>query len=277
MIGPARERVRTVRGDAAWAGAIADARAWSVLKEDGGSSVLVGEARGRRVVVKCHAPSGIAGRAKAAAGVSRLRRQWRGALWLRGRGFGTAAPLALLRGRGASGVVECLVMEAVEGPTVLEVLARLGGRRAGSGRDDGASPPWVRGQHALARALGEQVARLCRSGRYNRDHKASNLIVTRLDRRCAEIAIIDSVAIRRRTALSGDVAARMLASLVIEPTGVGCPPRRALLMRGARACADALADGRSARELWRRAEAIVRRHGDPRPRVDPLGGEVDPR
>lgn len=146
-------------------------------------------------------------------------------------------------------------MEALPGKSILQHLAD---------RD-----LTTRQEHAVAAAIGSDIALLARHVLQNRDHKPSNLILTNPAK--PAIAIIDCVAIRR-----GIRADRMLASLVIEPSGVGLRPRRALMMRVIRECArnapDILEGGhrRWVRELWRRVAAIVQAHGDPTPRVNPL-------
>jgi hypothetical protein len=96
-----------------------------------------------------------------------------------------------------------------------------------------------------------------------------------------EPVVIDCVAIRYGPMTSSRAGAhRMLASLVIEPTGCGCPPRRSLMMRALRA---ALESGREPRRLpreqekadtralWRAVRDRVERHKDARPAVNPLG------
>lgn len=234
-----------------------------VLKREGAAEVLRGPLLGRDVVVKIIPARGVADRVKAWAGRSRAQRQWLGAEWLDAHWFATARPLALLRGAGA----ECLVMEALNGRTVLEHLAA------------GDLP--VREQHELAADLGAMVARMTALGRYNRDHKPSNLIVERLDNGRPRVAVIDCVAILPVSRAGGAAGAadRMMASLVIEAIGCGCPPRRGLIMRALRARHDALAGAADpsprsrrlfCRAAWARVAALVAAHGDPRPRVDPL-------
>ncbi len=262
--------VRVARGEegADWGAAVADP-AWregaTLLKREAGTSVHRATLRGREVVVKEWVLRGAA----ALRGIvvpSRADRHWAGARWLHRHQFGTARVLAQLRRRDQGRTRECLVMEALAGRSVLEHLA--GG------------PPGIRLEHALAWKLGVQAANLVRRGRFNRDHKPSNLIVTRLTDRDVRIAIIDCVAIRpclrRRRAL-----VRMLASLAIEPIGVGHPARRGVMMRTVAGAVSVLTGGRESgssesrrlrRDLWRRARAAVEAHGDPTPRTDPLGG-----
>lgn len=265
-IGPVRV-VRAVRGEdaAAWAVALADG-AWldaaRTLKADGGSRVVAARLRGREVVVKTRQLRGAWARLKCALGRGKGDRHWRGAALLAGKGVATARVLALARATIDGQESELLVMEFVPGPTLLGVMADV---RAGRERGGG---PGVREQHALARAVGAQVAQM--GDLFNRDHKPSNLIV-----RSGGVVLIDCEGVRRAV-IPG--AARMFASLLIEPTGCGVPPRRALRMRALLAWAEAgdprggrAAHRAAARELWAEAARVVSHHGDPTPRVDPLG------
>ena len=219
-----------------------------LLKVDSGCTVWRRRVLGREVVVKGWPLESPVGLWKLRLGLSRGRRHWRGAETLAATGIPTARPLTLIQ----TGPLEMLAMEWLPGPTLLEVMAR-----GGSG---------VRQEHGLAAAIGAQVARFGKW--FNRDHKPSNLMVT-TDGEKLSLAVIDTVAIRRAKPGSH---ARMLASLVLEPTGCGCPPRLALRMRTLTAYLLARGiTGKQARSaLWRRVEAIVRAHGDPTPRINPL-------
>ncbi|MCC6660033.1 MAG: hypothetical protein IT437_04015 [Phycisphaerales bacterium] len=245
--------VRIAKGEsgAAWAGEVAAGgwRGGEPLKVEGGVAVRAAIVCGAEVVVKSWRLRG-ATRLKARLGLSRGARQWRGAHRVSRLGIRTARPIALIRGPDD----EVLVMERLAGPTLLDTMARGGGD--------------VRDDHQLAATIGGQVAAFGRW--FNRDHKPSNLIVLR-DRGILSLAVIDTVAIRRAPR---DSAARMLASLVLEPTGCGRPPRLPLRMRALRAYLAARGmTGRAARNaLWRRVAAILQAHGDPTPRVDPLAG-----
>lgn len=181
-------------------------------------------------------------------------------------------------------------MERLSGPSVLEILAAARGRHD-STRGDAADAPQAallgpRRQLALARELGRQLRRLIGHGRFNRDHKPSNLIVLSADHR-PRVAIIDCVAILpvSRAGGPGEALQRMLASLYIEPSGVGAPPRRSLILatlHGAlgidrpaspgapRILRSHRVDRRRLRALWNSVADRVRSHGDPTPRVDPL-------
>lgn len=258
---------------AAWAAAVGDPR-WRasarLLKEEGPATVHRATLLGRDVVVKSAPAVSLADRLKLLAGRSRAHRHWHGANWLDAHWFPTAAPLALLRGPGPS---ECLVMQALSGRTLLEHLA--------------ADDLPVREQHDLAAELGAMAARMTDLGRYNRDNKPSNLIVERLESGRLRVATIDCVAILPvvRVGSAPAAADRMMAALVIEPLGVGRPPRRSLMLRALRArynqtarrVPDAPADPRErqvrkafCRAAWMRIAELVRAHGDPTPRVSPL-------
>ncbi len=222
-----------------------------------GSWVRRGSLAGRDVVVKARTLSP-SDRLKALVGQSRADRHWRGAARLARAGIRTATPLAILRGTLGGRPTELLVCEFVPGVSLLAAIAAL------------ARAPVPR-EHALARAAGLSIADLAgggAAGLFNRDHKPSNLIVLGEGAAVPRIVMLDTVAIR--TARGDASLARMLASLVIEPTGVGLTPnlRRPLLFRAALAAADQ--DRARARRLYRAAAQIVREHGDPTPRVNPL-------
>ena len=270
--------VRAHRGEdgAAWARAIEDG-GWlaesRVLKEDGATWVRRARVMGREVVVKCRGIDGAWARVKCALVRGKGDRHWRGAALLAGKSVPTARVMVLARARVDGRESELLVMEWVEGPTLLRVMADV---HAG-----GAGALGVRGQHELAREVGRQVFAL--GELFNRDHKPSNLIVMSKPEGGARIAVIDCEGVRRAT-IPG--AARMFASLVIEPTGCGVRPRRALMMRavrgwiqGAEAADESIgAEGPVDREerramvrmMWGDVARVVAHHGDPTPRVDPL-------
>lgn len=293
----------------AWARAIS---AWvragepgRVLKCDGPHVVVAASMFGRAVVVKRwhHPPwtrfrSGISG--------SKSERHWRGAAWLTRHSIDTAPCLAMAHDATFIARRDYLIMEQLVGPTVLDVLAgarrrdtREGGHagegpfdgpRTAAGREDRASIG-VRDELAIARAIGRQAARLIGLGRFNRDHKPSNLIVVRRSGGM-RVAVIDCVAILplSRGGGAGEAMERMLASLVIEPLGLGVSPRRSLILAALRGALE-LERGRSGgragghgvgsparragkgrvRGLWLSIAARVSAHGDPTPRVRPLG------
>lgn len=259
----------------AWARAIAefDEAKPRLVKQDGPVTVWRANLLAHDVAVKRWTLDSASTRLKAAARRSRADRQWHGARWLADHGLRTAAPVAVL----ADHASRWLITEWIDGPTVLERLAAPAG------------PPDL---DALADALGSQIAQLVNQGRFNRDHKPSNLILARgragprsgpadrIARSVPPIAIVDTVAIRRVGPAPGArfrAAARMLASLVIEPTGVGHPPPAEWLARAAAACArgfrhPAPPHDQAAKRLAQMARRRIDRHGDPTPRTDPLRG-----
>lgn len=275
--------VRVAPGEppgAAWRDALAESLGSGVaLKQEGGDRVRrvtlrIGGAA-REVVVKSRLGRGVTEAVKAAAGQGRLARQWRGAAVLKKLGVRTARPFALVRHLGALSASETLIMEALDGRSLLEHLAH---------RD--LDPVTER---AVAEAVGAQLALFAAGLRYNRDHKPSNLIVSIPPGGAPQIAVIDCVAVRLAPIGLGGVE-RMLASLVLEPTGCGCPPTPWEMRRVVRAAARAMLSRRSATEgtraappppapgavgalawaLWRAAAEIVEAHGDPTPKINPL-------
>lgn len=281
MSGRRIERVRIVRAhrseDAAqWAAALADG-AWvgssTLLKEDGGSWVRRAQVLGREVVVKRRELSAWA-RVKCAIGRGKGDRHWRGAALLSGKGVGTARVLVLARASVDGRDCELLVMEWVQGETLLRVMADVHSREPNA--------PGVCAQHAIAQAVGRQIAQM--GELFNRDHKPSNLIVQGAAEGGPRIAIVDCEGVRRATVPG---AARMFASLVIEPTGCGVRPRRGWMMRAVRGWLEETREqlareGRSGesldrewyrglrRMMWGDVARVVAQHGDPTPRVNPL-------
>jgi hypothetical protein len=239
-----------------------DPGAAATLKEDGDTGVYLAEIQGRAVVLKRWELRTLGARLKAVVRAGRADRHWRGAAWLAGHGIRTARTLALATEHRRGRPRRWLVMEALQGRTVLEHLS--------------AGDLSVRQEHAVARRLGAMLIELQRHGRMNRDSKPSNLIVVLADSASPEVAIVDCVAIRRSRAGVRDLT-RMFASLYIEPLGCGCPPRRGLAMaavHGAWWELDA-AGQRGALRLvakgaWRAAARVIAAHGDPTPRVNPL-------
>jgi len=259
---------RTARGEdaRAWERALADfdADGAEVLKEDAGTAVYRSALLGRDVVLKRWDLATLGSRLKAVMRVAKADRHWRGATILARARIDTAACLALATESRKPSPRRWLVMEWVPGRSVLEHLA--------------AADLGVRQEHALARALGRQIARF-EGQAFNRDHKPSNLIVTG-DADDPGIAVIDCVGVRRTAVID---QTEMLASLVIEPSGCDLAVRGALAMRVLKTFlgpnpvkpvprgAPARAQSRAARnELWREVADLVRKHGDPRPRVNPL-------
>ncbi len=140
-------------------------------------------------------------------------------------------------------------MERLDGPTLLEAIT--------SGESS------ARWQHALAAAAADQVSAMVGRGRYNRDHKPSNLVVVvgSGDSGGPILAVIDCVAIRPCRRFDFGAMKWMLSCLVIEPMGIGLPVRRALCMR-------ALATIQAV-SWWGEITGMITGRGDPKPRVDP--------
>lgn len=234
------------------------------LKTDGAASVLAlpGENGAAGLVIKRWELRGFGARLKSAFKSSRAWRHWKGTDTLTKGGVRTAACYAIARSKGKDGVaVEWLIMDRLPGKTLLQHLA------------DNDLP--VQTQHRLAEAAACMIVELIKARLYNRDGKPSNLIVNLANPKRPDIAIIDCVAVRPMPK-GGGKSVDMLAALVIEPLGCRCPPRRALMMRALRAYAVASgnaprASWRPARDsLWRAVEALVKNHGDPTPKVNPL-------
>lgn len=227
----------------------------------------------RQVVIKCRVLRRLGDQLKARLTMGRADRHRRGAASLAEHGIDTAAVLTQAYGRvddttaRRSCPVELLVMEYIEGRTLLEVMAAIAEER-----DDA---PSVKEQHELARAIGRQLYQLQINTLRNRDHKPSNLIVCKDDSEKWRVVVIDTVAIRQ-----GSTAriTRTLAALTIEPIGCSCLPRRTLRMRTLKAYADAFGKPFS-REyikwsvygIWSRVHRLIERHGDSRPKINPLG------
>ena len=262
--------LRTAPGQSVelWSAALADP-AWlaaaRTLKQDGGSWVRRATLLGRDVVVKCRSLNTFSRRLKGTLGIGHGHKHWRGASLLQSRGILTAAPLVLCRAAVDGVPCEILLLEFIDGPTLLECLQ--------SSRDGRLA---VREQHAIARAVGLQVAQFSQ-GLQNRDHKPSNLIVRRTASGSPEIAVIDCVGVYHSMLWRG--FSPPLASLMIEPTGCGVPPRRALRMRVLTTLADSL-DGptrtsraerrKFIRIVWLLTDKRIAAHGDPTPKVNPL-------
>ncbi len=266
--------IRARRGEdsARWAAALADA-GWAVsstvLKHEGHAWVRAAHLRDRDVVIKCREVAGPWERFKAAIGRGKFDRHWRGAARLAARSIPTADVLVLAGAAVDGRAAQLLVMLRVAGESLLQLMADVHGR--------GPAAPGIREQHAIARAVGEQIAQM--DDVFNRDHKPSNLIVSRSPGAAPRLALIDCEGVRRAAM---PAAARMFASLLIEPTGCGVRPRQSLQVRALRAWLDACvrldsspppsrADRRAAlRTAAADIARIVAHHGNPVPRVDPL-------
>jgi hypothetical protein len=200
------------------------------------------------LVVKCECVRATDARMKSHLGQTRLHRHWRGARWLADHGYDTPACLALFTGKHEDALVETLVMAWRYGSSLLELL-----------REEALS---VRTQHERAAELGALCRTMVELGRFNRDNKPSNLLISS----SGTFTILDCVAIRRCRAGQSGALARMLASLYIEPSGIGCAPRRTLCWRAIRSAAGDV----DARTLWRRCAMIVADHGSAAPLDSPF-------
>lgn len=236
-----------------------------VLKHDTHSWVMRAMMLGRDVVVKGRALHTPSRRLKSALRMGHGDKHWRGARLLMSRGIPTGAPIGHFRASADGVPWEVLVLEHVEGPTLLECLAKA---------RDGKMP--VREQHAIARAVGEQVAAMRRAVVWNRDHKPSNLIIEGSDPAHPRVVLIDCVGVSWWTFV-GDVGVeRMLTALMLEPMGCGCRPRAGLWMTAIRAMfGEKLSAKRRDRHFGLRwyldpIQDRIRRHGDPTPKVNPL-------
>lgn len=227
------------------------------------------------ITLKCRPLTGLFARLRGAAGRTRFDRHWSGAAWLREVGVPTPPPLALGTAHDGAGAVELLALEHWPGTTALAALA------------EGRGGP--RGLRDLGDAMGVLAAKMTAAGRFNRDHKPSNLLV--LDTPTPVVAVLDCVGLR--PAAARDVwrgADRMLASMLIEPLGCGLsvPPALRLatlrgylreVWRGDSPTADDELHGvsrlqwmrQSRAQLWARVERLIREHGDMTPSVNPLG------
>ncbi len=227
-------------------------------------------------------PLSLWGRVKAWMGQSRGWRQWQGTQILESVGIPTASALVLAT-RSSPGA-ELLVLQALSGPTLLRVM-----------NDAQRVPLSPLHERQLVNGLARTIGGLHALGYWNRDGKPSNFIVVDGSSESdgvPRVAVIDAVAIRRQGADGGRGLARMLASLVIEPTGCGISVRRTLRRRVMRAILTAswaaspeatwgaekedAEDGfarwerASARHFWKAAVEIITAHGRAKPRVDPL-------
>lgn len=238
------------------------------LKADGATRVLLlpglpaGDTRGSDLIVKRWELRGLATHLKSLLRASRAWRHWRGAERLTSTGVRTARCHAILR-TSDGGPVEWLIMERLPGKTLLRHMAD---------RD-----LTVQQEHALADALGAAIGKLAKSRIYNRDGKPSNWIVT--DPANADLAVVDTVGIRRG---HGPRLSAMLTSLMLEAIGCGIVPRRSLRWRTVRSFDRALGMTLGnrplsiAKDLWAWTTEDITEHGDPTPKVNPLGDPSAP-
>ena len=245
---------------------IGEAAGVQVLKAEGGNRVLAlpGEKGSAGLVVKRWELRTLGARVKSTLKRSRAWRHWKGADRLTKAGVRTAACYAIARSTANDGTaLEWLVMDRVPGKTLLRHMAE--------------GDLTVRQEHGLARAAGALVRSLSSKGYHNRDGKPSNLIVSWPAADQPTITVIDCVAIRQQSSFGGEHL-RALANLYIEPLGCKCAPRRTLIARALRAFGEPTSQlvGRGGtwpavrRELWSGISGVIKAHGDPVPKVDPL-------
>lgn len=250
----------------AWKEALAH-RPWeqgTLIKRDGEREVWQASVLGSTVSIKVRP----AERFRAWLGTTDFARSVRAAGWLLHKGFETPALLA----RGVVGRHELLINEWVDGPTMLRLLADAGD---------------VARRKELFEVAGRLIGRLWRSGLVNRDHKPSNLVFR--SRSLDHPHLLDVGGIRKR---SGDdeikealryrgeyrMIARMCASQVIEPRGVGItvsPADIELLVSSAFRVENEgspipQAYPNLVKEVLRDVNAMIETHGDATPKVNPL-------
>ncbi len=163
---------------------------------------------------------------------------------------------------------EWLATSFIEGPTLLDALARVRGTPA---------------EIPLAEAAGRLIASLAKATPtplFNRDLKPSNVMLLsewnahpptpHPQGPVPKLAIIDPIGVRPSKA-THDGLARMLASLVIEPIGTGVAPTPHARRAAIAALTQAIPLTKTqARELWQSTATLIHAHGDPTPKVNPL-------
>jgi len=244
---------------------------WSraeLLSDKPGSSVwratLVVQKRPQALVIKCEPIDSLKRRLQMLFGKTHAHRHWRGAELLTRHGFRTAEPKAIVYGRRDGVTVESLIMEALDGKTVLEHLGY---------------PLPVDLLHRAIDAVGLHLVAMWRHGLWNRDGKPSNMMI--VDGAKPAVAMLDLVGLRRAGWIEESDWARACRDLVLEPTGCGVPPSLATRMRLCRRLHAGLAGGSRSTpdsgrwrdfrdELWSAVSEMLEAHGDPRPAHDPL-------
>ena len=219
------------------------------------------------LVIKVHAARTPRDRVRSNLHLTRLRRQWRGSARLTRAGFPAVRCRALITGTRDGRRLDALVMDALPGRTLLEVLADP-------------TPRTVAQDRALSEALGGLLNGLWYAGLHSKDLKPSNLLVTN-EETAPSLTILDTDAVGHRPA-------HPLLPLVLEPSGLGLLPRRSVLFRVARAWAwhawlagpdrfgpdpetrHRRVESRIARRAWREIAELVRAHGDATPEHNPL-------
>ncbi len=250
----------------AWKRALAD-RPWergAIIKKDSDREVWRANVLGSNVSVKVRP----AERLRAWLRKTDFARSVRAARWLISKRFETPAVLS----HGIVGRAEVLVNEWVEGPTLLRLLADA---KDEADRAD------------LLGIAGRYIGRLWRAGLVNRDHKPSNLVFR--SRSLEHPHLLDVGGLRKRTddesikdalAHRGEfrMIARMCAAQVIEPRGVGIEIGDDHVRHVVDAVFRVEQTGSSipqtypnlAKETLREVLAIIEKHGDATPKINPL-------
>ncbi|MEM8834178.1 MAG: lipopolysaccharide kinase InaA family protein [Planctomycetota bacterium] len=232
-----------------------------------GPSGQLGETLGcEELVVKTMRLDGFKDRVKMITGATRHVRQWRGAETIDRAGLFTVRCFAIVRGTDDRGrTIESLVMARMDAPTLLEQMA-----------DDTMT---LDHRRALAKAVGRSVGTLAMRGVRHRDHKPSNVLV-RWEGDVPLLFHVDTVGVSGRVRGRHEAEAfvrieEMLFALHVESVGCGVEASVYDRMRATRSAIvatgpSAVVEGARA-EMWSRLGARLAAHGDPRPRVDPLG------
>jgi tRNA A-37 threonylcarbamoyl transferase component Bud32 len=245
-------KARTIARAVCDAGFVAGAR---VIKADGRTSVYSAEVAGYGVVVKTLALDRLKDRFGSRFRSTRLWRQATGIARVRRCRVPAATAYALVRGVNADGQrVEALIMERVEGPTLL---------RAASERSLDS-----RATRLLLDRLGHDIGAMASAGVFNRDHKPSNIILSRSEDGSPLPVLIDTADIRRRS--RDQAMVRMLAKLLIETIGTSVATSAREQVRLARSAADGASWEHGLRELIDAVRQEIESHGDPTPRHDPF-------
>lgn len=241
----------------AWKEALAD-RPWesgTLVKGDGERAVWRANVLGSTVAVKVRPAEPL----RTLVAGNEFTRHLAAARLLGRAGIQTASVFCL----GRAGGDDVLVTEWLEGSTLLEAVARVS-------RDERA---------ALLRSAGALIGRQLAAGLFNRDHKPSNVIV--VSETGHDLALIDIAGVRRPAFATSStfvtLGARMCASILIEPRGVGVAIEAedlsivvAEVVIGATTVWAGITASDLRRKMLERASAIIAAHGDPAPKVNPL-------